>query len=919
MAEDEEVAPGGAVVGRETELAAVDAFFGGASAGRDGCLVLIGDPGIGKTTLWEAAMDMARQAGHRILSSRCSQSEANLSFASLLDLLDGLDPSDWDSIPVPQRNALEVAMGLRVPTAEAGEPLNVAAGFLSLIRRVGSVQPVLIAVDDIQWLDSASGECLTFAARRLRELPVKFVVTRHPVPTTSIERELKLVGVRSIEVGGLSFGAIRSILSERIGATLPRRAVRRISDESRGNPLLALELGRIFIESDIRAPGATLPVPDLVEEIFGVRARQLSPPLRRVLLAVSLSGGLNFDELADAIDPLVVDDAVSAGYLTVDRTRLRPSHPMLSAIIRKESTAAERRELHLALAEAVADPTLRTRHLALAAAHPDPDLAEQVSEASGVALQRGDIPVALELADHALRLTPADDPAYPDRLIALARCRMMDSDLKGVAEVLGSRIEEIPHGRQRVQAHLLLGEGATAAGEAEHLDLALAEAADDLAMQAVILARRTILLLLNRVERVREADQLAVRALEADRAGRSADDPNIDPRVANALAWSRVLSGRPVDDLAQRVDPAASDLIHYGAVVDRARGVGLAFRGEIAEAHAAFEDLRKLADQRGEVRFSLVLAIQLCELYLRSGLVLPAQACLEEIGEWMAIEHAHPVESRLKAMCAAVQGDAPQARAFAVDPMSRPDPEYSPIWDWLEANRALGLVDLLEEKPAAEHLGAVWDYTTREHIDDPGAFPVAGELVLARVQCGDLDGAREVLGRLEELSRAQSHPWGLATTKRSAATLALADRYDPSAAEAMDDAAAWYTDLGLEFEAARTLMTLGGFQRRNQKKADARRSLVRATEIFDRIGATGWSAVTRSEMARVSGRRGQADRLTASERQVVDLAVAGLSNKEIAARLFVSVYTVEAHLTHSYAKLGVRSRSQLAARLEDLS
>jgi DNA-binding CsgD family transcriptional regulator len=156
------------------------------------------------------------------------------------------------------------------------------------------------------------------------------------------------------------------------------------------------------------------------------------------------------------------------------------------------------------------------------------------------------------------------------------------------------------------------------------------------------------------------------------------------------------------------------------------------------------------------------------------------------------------------------------------------------------------------------------------------------------------------------------------TVQRSRATIALCGDYDPGAAGDLRDAAGRFADLGLEFDAARSLLRLGALQRRHRKRADARRSLEESLAAFDRLGCTGWSGHARAELDRVSGRRAGGGELTPSERQVVDLAVDGRSNKEIATALFVSVYTVEAHLTHAYAKLGVRSRTQLARRLDEL-
>ena len=204
----------------------------------------------------------------------------------------------------------------------------------------------------------------------------------------------------------------------------------------------------------------------------------------------------------------------------------------------------------------------------------------------------------------------------------------------------------------------------------------------------------------------------------------------------------------------------------------------------------------------------------------------------------------------------------------------------------------------------------------REGVEDPGAFPVAADLVEAQAEAGRLQAANEVTERLGGLAAAQQHPWGLATAQRSAAVVALADGYDEAAAAQLAQAAAAYRALGLGFDSARALLVLGRTQRRVKKWAAARQSLEQARWEFERLGCRGWAQAAAAELDRVSGRRAApGGGLTPTEQRVADLVASGLSNKEVAAQLFVSVYTVEAHLSRVYAKLGIRSRTQLARAL----
>jgi DNA-binding CsgD family transcriptional regulator len=288
---------------------------------------------------------------------------------------------------------------------------------------------------------------------------------------------------------------------------------------------------------------------------------------------------------------------------------------------------------------------------------------------------------------------------------------------------------------------------------------------------------------------------------------------------------------------------------------------------------------------------------------------------LADLEEWSGLDEMRTVSLRLRAMLAAVAGlpgDAARQAAAA-----RAAESAGLRWDWLEATRSAGIAALYEGEPgrAADLLGAIWDHMVREHVDEPGAFPVAGDLVEALVLCDNHEHAREVTERLSLLAARQRHPWASVTAARCSAVIRLAREYDNEAADELAGAAAGYERLGLRFEQARALLVLGHQQRRSGKRTAARDSLSRARQVFAELGCSGWSERAAEELGRVSGRRGGEGGLTASELRIVELATQGLSNKEIASRLHVTVYTVEAHLSHAYAKLGVRSRAQLAARL----
>jgi DNA-binding CsgD family transcriptional regulator len=323
-----------------------------------------------------------------------------------------------------------------------------------------------------------------------------------------------------------------------------------------------------------------------------------------------------------------------------------------------------------------------------------------------------------------------------------------------------------------------------------------------------------------------------------------------------------------------------------------------------------------VADERGEAASSANLSLHLCELSLRSGQWRDADQFLAGWEQSTDFEvFPKPVYERCCALLAAGRGLTDEAERWAADAIA-----YSEVvalrWDGLEAMRARGIAALAARKPAeaVTSLGAVWAHTQREGVEDPGAFPVAPDLVEALVECGMSGQAQQVTERLENLAMEQDHPWARVGTARCKALLLGGD---PTSSGAIDQlltqAADAYGDLGLLFDRARSLLILGRKQRRLRKWAAARIALEQAATAFSEIGSQGWQALARGDIDRVSGRRPQpAGRLTPSEQRVALLAADGHANKEIAQILVISVHTVEAHLSRAYAKLGIRSRGQLA-------
>jgi DNA-binding CsgD family transcriptional regulator len=590
---------------------------------------------------------------------------------------------------------------------------------------------------------------------------------------------------------------------------------------------------------------------------------------------------------------------------------VRAAHPLLAAAAAGQAAAAERRELHAALGAAVRDPVLAARHRALAAPGPDAALAGEVAGAAAQAAARGAVADAVELAGQALQLTPVGATEHDGRLLALAGYLINAGEVPRATGLLADRIDMMPAGPPRAAAHLLLAEGADYLAMEKHLAHAIADSARDPGLRARALARR-VKLQVNQVERIGEAEQMAAEALAA------AAGPDAERRALMALAYTRINRGRGIEDLAARSAAIGLGMLSlYDGAVDRLAGVRLAYRGELAAAREVFTGLLAAAEQRGEARSGLACTMHLCEVELRAGDAAAAARLLAEWAQWAALEPVWGIQPRVQALLAAVRGDAARAGELAARVVQGGD-AHTQGWDRLDAMRAAGVAALLARDPqqAVTSLGAVWEHMRREGVEDPGAFPVAGDLAEALAEAGRAGEANQVIGRLGRLATAQQHPWGLATQTRAAAVVKLVQGYDDAAAAQLAGAAEAYRALGLGWDAARALLVLGRAQRRAKKRAAARQSLEQARAGFEELGCPGWAAAAAAELDRIAGRRAApAGSLTPGERRVAELAAAGLPNKDIAAQLYLSVYTVEAHLSLAYTKLGIRSRTQLARAL----
>ena len=414
------------VIGRSQELDALDGFLSALAGGPSGC-VLDGAPGVGKTTLWLAGVEAARRRGYRVLTTRPAEAEARFAFAGLGDLLDPELEELLEALPPPQADALRVALLLERPDAAAPDERTVAVALLGSLRLLAAERPLVLAVDDLQWLDSGSALVLSFAWRRIRDEKVGLLAARRsgePVPAALVDERLVRLDVRP-----LSLGAVHRLLRSRIELSLPRPTLRRIYDVAAGNAFFALELGRALERvGAVPAPGEALPVPDELQELVRDRIDALPADTRTALGAAAALAHPTRPLLAAAgHGDTALDPAFAAHVLELDGDGIRFTHPLLASAAYVDLDPESRRRLHASLAELVGDDEERARHRALATDRPDSDVAAELERAADHARRRGASSAAAELGERALHLTPESDHAAIHRRRITAALYSFDS------------------------------------------------------------------------------------------------------------------------------------------------------------------------------------------------------------------------------------------------------------------------------------------------------------------------------------------------------------------------------------------------------------------------------------------------------------------------------------------------------------
>jgi DNA-binding CsgD family transcriptional regulator len=896
------------LLGREGERARIGALLGAARSGRSGALLLIGEPGIGKTTLLR---DAATQAdGLRVLEARGIESESELAFSGLSALLRPVMGS-IETLPPPQAQALSSALALGQAAENAGaDRFAVAAATLGVLAAAAEDGPLLAIVDDAHWLDGPSRDALTFAARRLGAEGIVLLLaarTDHPA----------FAGLERLELTGLEAAAARELIAESSEVVAPAVAETLLA-ASGGNPLALLELpGALSAEQRAgREPlEDPLPIGPSLEDAFRQRLDVLSEDGSWSLLVAAAGDSDALDPVATALGGDVggLEQAEAAGLVTLSEGAVRFRHPLVRAVAYHSAQPATRRRAHRALADALAgDDGRRVWHLAAAATGPDEEVAALLEQTAAIAADRSGYAAAATALRRAALLTPA--PSERARRLFLAgehadlagreddalaalndALRWADPLLRGRIQHLRGRILAYRSPREAIDTILV-----PEAARIEPLDASLA------------------VLMLTDAALALPDDWDARPLLERAQAAAERSKGQLTPQAR--LILDTLLLTERLDSPAEWQWDALLELADDLAYAESLLTVALSasFEGEFEPAGELFHRVLSTARRSSALG---VLASGLAMLVWHdyytnqwTHAVAHGTEALELIEETGRVRH-HASLLFMLGRLDAVSGREEECREHVARAVQvSAELALDDLSGW-QAAVALGLLELGLGHPAEAVRHLEHGVCDERGALLPGVARGHGDLIEAYIRAGDADRAQAALAEWEPQARSLERGWALAVCARCAGLLAADELFE----QHFDEALSRHEDAPVPFDTARTHLAYGERLRRAHRRVEAREHLREALAVFDRLGARPWMERTRTELAATGERLRKrdpyaAEELTAQELQVALVVAGGATNREAAAQLFVSPKTIEAHLGSIYRKLGVRSRTELAGR-----
>ena len=896
------------IVGRAEELDSVIAFVD-RSIEESSALVLEGEAGIGKSTLWLAGVEAARERGFPVLVSRPAEAERGLTHAGLGDLFENVLEIVLPALPAPRRHALEVAL-LVEGDPDGFDPRTLGVAVRSALEVLAAEGPVVIAIDDVQWLDPSSASALAFALRRLDDRMILLLARRlgERAEMPGLEQAIPVDRVERLRVGALSLGAIHQLLQAHLELKLPRPTLLRVHETSGGNPFYALELARA-LGSDVD-PTESLRVPETLDGLVRARLDELPPATRASLLLAAAVGRPSAELFAtlDVTEP-VLDRAVAAHVIERTDGTIRFTHPLLASAVYHGVSSDERRRAHGRLAVIVGDPLDRARHLALSTESPDAEIAARLEDAAALAGTRGAPIAAAELAEHALRLTPPD--ADTDRLrraLVVARAQRNAGEWTRARRVLTDLLAEARAGPWRAEALVLLAELESERRSVPLLEEALREADSRPALQSVIHCRLAWASSKPGFDHARRALELADELDDDQLRGQAG-------AMQAILAWFAGEAEAP-ENLPARVRdfPSAvgGELLVREATLAVVNTLAPAPKRD--EAYALLEREYDEWRERDEPRSSRALWGLAWVEFWAGRWALGAEYAARARDTSIQYGLEMPQDQLPSAVIAVHRGQLDLAREHSERGLALAREQWGghPV----QLMAVLGLVARWSGDPsAAENWFEKADRRASElGWGEPSLRWWTADYAELLLEDGRIDDAARNVDVWEADATRVAREWVLAHAARCHGLVAAAEGDVARAGSLLERAVAQHEKVGDPFGTARAQLGLGLVRRRARKKRDAREAIQAALDGFEQLGAAIWVEKARSELGRIGGRTRE-EGLTPAERRVASLVAEGRTNREVAAALFVTERTVASHLSHVYAKLGVRSRTELARRL----
>lgn len=906
------------MVGREIEYRAVDELLAAVPSG-PAALVVEGEAGIGKTTVWLAAVGRAQRAGFRVLSARVTPVESVAAYTTLSDLLSSVDDAAFAELPPPQRLAVDRALSRGSAEGPVTDQRALAAAVVAVVKRLTARSPVVIAIDDLQWLDQPSRQVLAAVVRRLSG-PIGVLATVRDEPEhagATVWLELPRPDmVRRVQARPLSVGATHMVLCGELGRSFARPTILRIHQLSGGNPFYALELGRV-VDGDTAIPEPTLPskLADLVRS----RLTGLGSRCADALLATACLADPTLDVIASATDndvatiTEILEEAEGAGVVRIEGHRVTYAHPLLARGVYTEATAARRDRMHRRLADIIDDPELKAKHLALSGAGGDVLTLRALDAAAEKARLRGAPSAAAEFLDLAIGL--GGDTT--ERRIRLAANHYAAGDPGRARSLLETTIDHLDPGALRSDAIVLLStirmsdDGFLGAAALLTDGLATSGPSDAASVQMTVMLAYALFNGRRQEEALQHADEAVAKAARLD-------DPQLLAPALGMRAMLGFVSGEGLDEADMR---RALELDAYPLDVPLAARPAVqsallsAWTGQLDDAARQLAVIRQRCLDRGEDSELIFLGFHTVLLQVWRGNMGEAgrvATATMELARQLGGDLPLFVALTIRAMHGAYAGLVDDVRRDIADALAAAARSGSHrMSEWPITTLGFLEVSLGNYEAAlqalAPLLAASQQVTMSTEIIAASFIPDAVEALIALGRAGE---AEPLVDALESNGTRLGRDWMLAIGGRCRAML-LAEQDDlAGASRAAQAAIAFHDRLPIPFEKARTQLVVADVARRQHQRDLATAMLRDALATFEELGTPLWVDRSRAQLNPATGSGSPAE-LTASERRVAELAASGMSNREVAAALFISTKTVEANLSRIYRKLGIRSRAEL--------